>query len=175
MKLLFLFFRSRLVECSARTNYNIREVFKAFLFLSKIAPNVNTSRSSSRRTSDEDSKLSGNGKGGFDKNFNFPRSDEIILTSPHNSSPILRGRYGSLKGRPSSTSTNSLSQKASPLRRNLSAYGRTGSRPGMYNQKNDGEFTQEGQIAGNRRKFRSGNKLKDLEPLDIHFEQVRLL
>ena len=142
-------------------------MFKTFLFLSKIAPNV-TSRSSSRRTSDEDSKLAGNGNGCLqnDKCINFPRSDEIILTSPHNQSPTQRSRWGSLKGRPSSAST---SQKPSPLRRNLSAYGR----PGKFGQKKEVEEPSDREVVGNRRKVKSGNRMNGLEPLDIHFEQVR--
>ena len=167
-----VFSRSRLVECSARTNYNIREVFKTFLFLSKIAPNV-SSRSSSRRTSDEESKLSRNGNGCLqnDKTVNFPRSDEIILTSPHQNSPTSRSRWGgSLKTRPSSSNTNSSIQKSSPLRRNMSAYGR----PGKFGQNKDGEEVRDVQMAGSRRKTKSGNKMNGIEPLNIHFEQVNI-
>ena len=168
----FYIFRSRLVECSARTNHNIREVFKTFLFLSKIAPNVSSSRTSSRRTSDEEAKLnglSGNGHNGSgEKQFNFPRSDEIILTSSQQHTTTSRlSRWGSLKDRSSSPAINS-SPKESPLRRNVSAYGRSG----RFSRKAENENPNEAQVSRTRKKIHSGSKGNGIDPLEIHFEQV---
>ena len=88
---------------------------------------MSSSRNSSRRTSDEEAKLNGLIGNGHnvpgEKPFNFPRSDEIILTSPQQNT-TRHSRWGSLKGRSSSPTINS-SPKESPLRRNVSAYGRS--------------------------------------------------
>ena len=51
----------------------------------------------------------------------------------------------------------------------MSAYGR----PGNFGQKKEGEEPTDGQVVGNRRKIKSGNRINGIEPLDIHFEQVR--
>ena len=50
----------------------------------------------------------------------------------------------------------------------MSAYGR----PGKFGQKKEGEEPADGQVVGNRRKIKSGNRINGIEPLHIHFEQV---
>ena len=163
-----------MVECSARTNTNIKEVFKTFLFLSKIASNVSVdSRISSRRTSDEETKDNGNNIN--EKNI-FPRSDEIILTSANISIPSqqLRSRWGSLKHRPSPPQLDA-SLKGSPLRRNVSAYGRTGRFNG---RKVEFEDQQNDDKLNGRRRVKSSQSVNKgnvkIDPLQIHLEQVMI-
>ena len=168
IKFFLTYLSTKLVECSARTNENIRDVFKTFLFLSKIAPNISgSSRSSSRRTSDDEAKLNLHNHSMNETAPTFPRSDEIILTSSYQKSPSCRSRWGSLKSR--SNSPNIMSSPgASPLRRNMSAYGRTG------------QFSKRGQNGepidlvrkNNRLRRNSGNKTNGVGTLEVHFEKV---
>ena len=159
---------TKLVECSARTNENIRDVFKTFLFLSKIAPNISgSSKTSSRRTSEEEAKLNLHNHSMNETTPTFPRSDEIILTSSYQKSPFNRSRWGSLKSR--SNSPNLVSSPgASPLRRNMSAYGR----PGQFSKRGENEEPKDLVRKNNRLRPNSGNKTNGVGTLEVHFEKV---
>ena len=159
---------TKLVECSARTNENIRDVFKTFLFLSKITPNISgSSKTSSRRTSEEEAKLNLHNHSMNETTPTFPRSDEIILTSSHQNSPFRRSRWGSLKSR--SNSPNLMSSPGvSPLRRNMSAYGR----PGQFSKRGENEEPKDLVRKNNRLRPNSGNKSNGVGTLEVHFEKV---
>lgn len=89
-----------MLECSARTTHNIKEVFKTFLFLSKITTGVNESTSSSRRASRLNNTLTSQ---------DTTISDLTLCKS----SPSRNPRWGSMK----SPSSSPNSQKRSLLRR----------------------------------------------------------
>ena len=162
------YFSTKLVECSARTNENIKDVFKTFLFLSKIAPNLSgSSRTSSRRTSDEEAKLNLHNHSMNETAPTFPRSDEIILTSSYQKPPSCRSRWGSLKSR--SNSPNLMSSPgASPLRRNMSAYGR----PGQFSKRGENGEPKDLVKTNNRMRPNSANKTNGVGTLEVHFEKV---
>ena len=157
------------MECSARTNLNIREIFKTFLFLSKIViPGIEII-SSSRRTSKDDTFINCNGKTSIqdEKSSNFPRCDSIILTSSNRKLPSPRNRWGSLKS--SSSSNTSTCQTGSPLRRNVSAYGR----PTKLNKIGETDGRKD-RVTKLRIEPNPGNKMNGIhhEELEVHIEQV---
>lgn len=59
---IFCYSRAKLIECSAKENYNVKEIFKQFVILSRILLNTNDESSLKRRSSAYVSATSKNSK-----------------------------------------------------------------------------------------------------------------